>query len=64
MPQRLRPKLDIVEEPENRVHRLTDFNGTRHHVNDKLMLIVKYLCSLTGDGECVRGVRWLFNPVN
>ena len=59
MPQRLRPKLDIVEEPENRVDRLTDFNGTRHNVNDKLMLIVKYLCSLTGEqgeGECE---RWL-----
>ena len=25
-PKRLKPKLDIVEHPENRVHRLTDSN--------------------------------------
>ena len=26
--KRLNPKLDIVEKPENRVHKLTDSNGT------------------------------------
>ena len=26
---RLKPKLDIVEKPENRVHKLTDSNGPR-----------------------------------
>ena len=25
--KRLKPKLDIVEKPENRVHKLTDSNG-------------------------------------
>ena len=25
-PKRLKPKLDIVEKPENRVHKLTDSN--------------------------------------
>ena len=27
--KRLKPKLDIVEKPENRVHKLTDSNGAR-----------------------------------
>ena len=27
--KRLNPKLDIVEKPENRVHKLTDSNGTQ-----------------------------------
>ena len=27
--KRLKPKLDIVEKPETRVHKLTDSNGTR-----------------------------------
>ena len=27
--KRYKPKLDIVEKPENRVHELTDFNGAR-----------------------------------
>ena len=30
-PERLKPKLDIVEKPENRVH-LTDSNGLRDPV--------------------------------
>ena len=29
---RLKPKLDIVEKPENRVHKLTDSNGARVNV--------------------------------
>ena len=35
--KRLKPKLDIVEKPENRVHKLTDSNGALddpHIVND------------------------------
>ena len=27
--KRYKPKLDIVEKPENRVHELTDSNGAR-----------------------------------
>ena len=27
--KRYKPKLDIVEKPENRVHKLTDSNGAR-----------------------------------
>ena len=29
--KRLKLKLDIVEKPENRVHKLTDSNGARVH---------------------------------
>ena len=28
--KRLKPKLDIVEKPKNRVHKLTDSNGALH----------------------------------
>ena len=37
--KRLKPKLDIVEKPENRVHKLTDSNGA--HVDPSLNNVAK-----------------------
>ena len=41
--KRLKLKLDIVEKPENRVHKLTDSNGA---LGDKPLAIGDYLYSI------------------
>ena len=39
--KRLKPKLDIVEKPENRVHKLTDSNGALEAPVDPKVTFIK-----------------------
>ena len=55
--KRLKPKLDIVEKPENRVHKLTDSNGARMGRASRLLRLglaarlgVNILVGVTGKG--------------
>ena len=50
--KRLKPKLDTVEKPENRVHKLTDSNGARMGRASRLLRLGRACGQVRGEYSC------------